>query len=100
MTGTAVTVRRRVRSISEVLPEIAPTPRETLCSKGCGRHAKPGQRYCRECHAAFMRDWRASERDKLNARLSIISTVEHRLGAFEAAIADTRELIATLKEDA
>lgn len=25
----------------------------------CGRDARPGQRKCRECHAEYMRGWRA-----------------------------------------
>jgi hypothetical protein len=32
----------------------------TKCSKKCGRDAKPGQKYCRECHAAYMREFRKS----------------------------------------
>jgi hypothetical protein len=28
------------------------------CSKDCGRNARPGQRTCSECHAAYMREYR------------------------------------------
>jgi hypothetical protein len=95
----AISRRSRVRRAADVLPHIsADVSRETLCSTGCGRPAKPGQRYCRECHAAYMRGWRQDQRAQLNRRLSIISTIEHRLGSFEAAIADTRALIAELKD--
>lgn len=29
-----------------------------FCSKGCGRVRGPSGRYCRECRAAYMREWR------------------------------------------
>ena len=28
------------------------------CSKCSGRHDRQNQRYCADCHAAYMRDWR------------------------------------------
>lgn len=31
------------------------------CSKCSIREARPGQRYCDECHAAYMRDYRAGQ---------------------------------------
>jgi len=34
--------------------------RKTACSAGCGAaRSRPGARYCRACHAAYMRRWRA-----------------------------------------
>ncbi len=34
------------------------------CSR-CENEAKPGQRYCRTCHAAYMRTWRPRHSDLL-----------------------------------
>lgn len=35
-----------------------------ICSKGCGREAREGQRTCNECHAEYMRDYRRRAHDK------------------------------------
>ena len=32
---------------------------EQICSTCGERPAQPGQRKCKECHAAYMREWRA-----------------------------------------
>lgn len=34
------------------------------CSK-CPNPAKPNQRYCKECHAEYMREWRLKEKGRL-----------------------------------
>ena len=33
----------------------------TKCSKKCGRDAKEGQKYCKVCHAEYMRGFRKSD---------------------------------------
>lgn len=32
-----------------------------MCSKGCGRERRPGQRYCRECHAKVQEEIRQQQ---------------------------------------
>ena len=34
------------------------------CSKCLTRQALPRHRYCNECHAAYMREWRRKQREK------------------------------------
>jgi hypothetical protein len=45
------------------------------CSKCGAPRRKPGQRYCRACHAAYMRDWRARER---STRLHVCQVLAER----------------------
>jgi hypothetical protein len=37
--------------------------RGELCSRGCGRARRAGQRYCRECNAAYQKRYRSRSRD-------------------------------------
>jgi len=36
---------------------------KTMCSKCGARPHKPGQRYCKACHAEYMRNQRAKDRE-------------------------------------
>jgi len=36
----------------------------SACSK-CPLPAKPNQRYCKECHAEYMREWRLKEKERI-----------------------------------
>ncbi len=38
---------------------------ENKCSKCQSNPAKPNQRYCKECHAEYMREWRLKEKGRL-----------------------------------
>jgi hypothetical protein len=40
----------------------------TLCSNCLSNAPKPGQRYCKECHAAYMREWRIGRRPTLEEK--------------------------------
>ena len=37
---------------------VVPAPHKRTCSKCGGPKDKPGQRYCKRCHAEYMRAWR------------------------------------------
>jgi hypothetical protein len=41
-------------------------PISKLCSRGCGRERRSGQRLCAECHAAMMRGYRHNRLDRLD----------------------------------
>lgn len=38
---------------------------EKKCSKCQSEPAKPNQRYCKECHAEYMREWRLKEKERI-----------------------------------
>jgi len=38
---------------------VVPTTHKHTCSKCGGPKDKPGQRYCKRCHAEYMRGWRS-----------------------------------------
>lgn len=54
------------------------------CSKGCGREAKPNGRYCRVCHAEYMRDHRQ--------RMKIVARNRAFMAGFSALKADLMEV--------
>lgn len=37
------------------------------CSKCGGDRDRPGQGYCRSCHAEYMKEWRARQRTELES---------------------------------
>ena len=53
------------------------------CSKKCGRDAKEGQKYCKSCHAAYMRDFRKSNLERKLSKAYLVG--------FEALKADLME---------
>lgn len=40
---------------------VVPKRKARQCSLCHGPHNRPGQRYCRRCHAEYMRAWRAAQ---------------------------------------
>lgn len=56
----------------------APQP---ICSKCHAPRERGSQRYCRECHATYMRKWRLSVRARrLHAIVERVSRVSHETG--------------------
>jgi len=39
--------------------------RQLMCAKCGTRPRKPGQRWCRACHAVYMREWRVKAHEEL-----------------------------------
>lgn len=65
-------------------------PAERPCSKCGAARDRRGQRYCRKCHAANMRNVRAAERSR-------IKTIDREVKAIRRAVEKPHGLFAWLK---
>jgi len=61
----------------------------TLCTTGCGRERRPGQRECKVCHAASMRALRQK-------RANPIEMLDHALDRLAQACGTPVEFIASV----
>lgn len=52
--------------MAEVLEDVG------LCSFGCGRERRPGQRTCRACHALSMQLYRAQQRARFEQAMELL----------------------------